>query len=221
MQPPTNISHKLRPREKFFRDGLNTLTTEELFALIIGSGNRTAPLSQLAKQLTKLFENQTLTIATITKISGMGPAKVAQVLASLELGNRYHVVPKSKLLNSVSDIIPLVEYLSSSKQERLIILTIDGAKRLIGKHLISLGTLNSTLIHPREVYAVALQERAAGIYMIHNHPSQVAQPSIEDNFVTKRIQQAGELLGIPLIDHIIVAGDSYYSYSQQNRLNKL
>ena len=126
---------------------------------------------------------------------------------------------KEHLIRSFRDVIPLIEEYRHAKQEHFLSLTLDGSGYLIQRRIVTIGTLNSSLVHPREGFAPAIEERAASIIVAHNHPSGSVQPSQEDHNVTRRLRQSGELLGIPLLDHIIISSAGEVSFKEERLLN--
>lgn len=193
-----------RPREKLFAKGQASLTDLELLQVIIGSGVRGADVTKISQEILKLLEasNGKLELEQLVKIKGVSTATAAKLLASLELTSRF--VKTGVKINKPEDVLPLVAELRSKKQEHFVVLTLDGANRLIEKRTVSIGTLSASLVHPREVFADAIADRAAGIIVVHNHPGGSLEPSGADIEVTKRLREAGQLLGIRMLDHIIV-----------------
>jgi len=123
-----------------------------------------------------------------------------------------------KKIRSAFDVYECFEIYKYSKVEYLLMLTLNGASEIIGKYEVSKGTLNQSLVHPREVFINAIRDQAAGIIIAHNHPSEQCEPSSEDKKVTKRLQEAGKIIGIEIIDHVIIAGDEYYSFLEQGEM---
>ncbi|MDO4271827.1 MAG: DNA repair protein RadC [Candidatus Saccharibacteria bacterium] len=203
----------LRPREKLQRLGANNLSDYELLMAIIGSGNAKADVTKIAREVLKLLKDKEgeLTYDDLLQITALGPAKATQIMASYELWRRRFEVSGRPEIQRLSDVVELVGDIRQKKQEHLLCLTLDGANRLINKRIITVGTVNSSLVHPREVYADAITDRAAGIIVVHNHPSGTIEPSQPDLESTKRLRDAGDILGIPLIDHLIITADSYNS----------
>ena len=202
-----------RPREKIKRRGVKSLTDAELAMAIIGSGNAQADVTKIAKKLVQVLKAKDgeITYDDLCKITGMGPARVAQILATFELANRYSGQKLGQVLDSPTVVVAQLNDIRDKSQEYFVALTLDGANRLIKKRIVTIGTLTASLVHPREVFAPAIADRAASVIVAHNHPSGSTAPSPADNEVTKRLQQAGELLGINLMDHIIVTKDDHRS----------
>lgn len=199
-----------RPREKLARKGPAALTDLELLQALIGSGNAQADVTQIARSILKLLKrDRELTQDALEHVKGIGPAKLSELLAGFELARRYLLEPDRPIIDSPEKAVEQLADIRDKKQEYFVCLTLDGANRLIAKRIITIGTLTSSLVHPREVFAPAIEDRAASIIIAHNHPSGNLEASDADHAVTQRIRDAGELLGISLIDHILITKDSW------------
>lgn len=203
-----------RPREKLISNGEKNLSDIELLQVIIGSGVQGADVTKISKQIKKLLDLTSYgpTLSQLSEIKGVSDATATKLVALFELAGRKHITDIT--VRTPEDIVVQVPELRTAKQEHLVVLTLDGANRLIQKRIISIGTLNSSLVHPREVFADAITDRAASIIVIHNHPSGTLQPSEADTEITKRLQQSGKLLGISLLDHIVITKNDYTSILQ-------
>ena len=202
------------PREKLNRKGAAALTDVELLQAVIGSGGRDNDFKQIAKNLNAAIQRigaENLTIDDVKAIKGIGDAKATTVFAALEFWRRRFTKQSAPLIDSPESAAEQLSFIKNKKQEYFVMLTLDGARRLINCRTITIGTLMSSLVHPREVFSPAIEDRAASIIIGHNHPSGMLDISEQDRDVTKRIRLAGELLGIRLDDHIIVAGDEFVS----------
>ena len=202
------------PREKLSKRGASALTDIELLQAVIGSGGKGNNFRQIAKNLNAVIQKigaENLTIDDVKAIKGIGDAKATVVFAALEFWRRKFTKQTAPLIDSPESAAEQLSYIREKKQEYFVMLTLDGARRLINSRTITVGTLMSSLVHPREVFAPAIEDRAASIIIGHNHPSGMLDVSEQDREVTRRIQQAGELIGITLDDHIIVAGDDFVS----------
>ena len=208
-----------KPREKLLAKGPAALKDFELMAVMLGSGVPGKDVLKLSREIVSLFEDQfdTLDINALTRVHGMGKAKAAQILASVELCRR-HLLRQNVKIASASDVSDLLREYASKKQEYFVALTLDGASHLIEKRVISIGTLNQSLVHPREVFADAVTDRAAGVIVAHNHPGGQLSPSNEDVRITQRLKEAGMLLGIELLDHVILTRDGFLSLREEGRL---
>lgn len=202
-----------RPREKLAKFGSAKLSDLELLMAVIGSGNAQASVEQIARSVLKLIKTQGADIdyATLREVTGLGEAKIAVLLANFELARRYLLNDERPVIDTPEKVVELLADIRDKKQEYFVCLTLDGANRLIAKRVISIGTLTASLVHPREVFADAIADRAASIIVAHNHPSGDLRPSSADMAVTERLKQAGELLGISLVDHLIMTKTGYRS----------
>lgn len=202
----------LRPREKLAARGAAALSDYELLMAIVGSGNAQADVTKIARELLKLLQrDRELTMETVRTVVGVGEAKASEIVASFELAKRYLLESEQPIIDSPEKAVEQLADIRDKKQEYFVCLTLDGANRLIAKRVISIGTLTSSLVHPREVFAEAITDRAASIIVAHNHPSGNLEPSQADREVTKRLNDAAELLGISFVDHIIVTSKDYRS----------
>lgn len=204
---------KLMPREKLQRYGAACLSDAELLRILIGSGNKQASAEDISKRLLKLLKERegAISYQEILAVPGMGPAKTCEIIALFELGRRYLIPPDRPVIKSADDAFEQLGYLRNRKQECFALLTLDGAHRLIDNSIIFIGTLDQSLVHPREIFAKAIEDRAAAVILAHNHPSGNAEPSPEDIRITNKLEQAGELLGIEMLDHLIVTTRGYRS----------
>lgn len=202
------------PREKLNKKGAAALTDIELLQAVIGSGGKDNDFKQIAKNLSATIDKigaDKLTIEDVKAIKGIGDAKATVVFAALEYWRRKFVKQTRPIIDSTEKAAEQLAFIKNKKQEHFIMLTLDGARRLIKTHTISVGTLTASLVHPREVFAPAIEDRANSIIIAHNHPSGSLTIGSKDKEVTKRIKDAGELLGIKLDEHIIIAGDDFVS----------
>ena len=209
-----------RPREKLCTKGVKALSDVELLAVMIGSGTAQVGVEEIATSLLQLLSRQpldTLTLETLTSIPGISTAKGAALLATLELTSRNRHASGYRIIHA-RDILPLCTHIRDKKQEHLLSITLDGAQRLVEKRTITIGTLTASLIHPREVFADAIAERAASMFLVHNHPSGSLEPSAKDREVTTKLARIGMLLGIPIRDHIIVTRNGYCSMAARGLL---
>jgi len=208
-----------KPREKLMRKGPNALKDFELMAILLGSGTRGKDVLKLSKEIIALFERdfESVNFKVLSNIHGIGKAKAAQILAAVELSKRY-LIKQNKKITSAEDVYHELKEYTDKKQEYFLALTLDGASHLIEKRIISIGTLNQSLVHPREVFADAISDRAAGIIIAHNHPSGQLEASHEDKMVTKRLKEVGKIMGIELLDHVILTKEGYLSLREEGLL---
>ena len=202
------------PREKLRKRGVSALSDIELLQAVIGSGGSGNDFKQIAKNLDSIIQKHgadNICFDDVKSIKGIGDAKATIVFAALEFWRRRFTKQSAPLIDSPERAAEQLGFIKNKKQEHFVLLSLDGARRLINCRTITIGTLMSSLVHPREVFSPAIEDRAASIIIGHNHPSGMLDISEQDKEVTNRIRQAGDLLGIRLDDHIIVAGDDYVS----------
>jgi len=202
------------PREKLYKRGAAALTDIELLQAVIGSGGKNNDYKQIAKSLNTMIHKRgadNITFDDMKSIKGIGDAKATVVFAALEFWRRKFTKLSAPMVDSPEKAAALLDNIKNKKQEYFVLLTLDGARRLISNRVVTIGTLMSSLVHPREIFALAIEDRAASIIIAHNHPSGLLDISSQDREVTKRIKQAGDIIGIRLDDHIIIAGDDFVS----------
>lgn len=209
-----------KPREKLYKRGAQSLKDYELLAILLGSGVKGKDVITLSKEIIKLLEKDftSITLEKLISIHGLGRAKASQILASIELCKRY-VGEKQKLrISSSRDVYEELIPYKDKQQEYFLCIYLDGANHLINTEVISIGTLNQSLVHPREVFSYAIEKRCASIILAHNHPSGTLEPSLSDINVTKRLQEAGRILGIEILDHVIFTQSGFYSFKEEGIL---
>jgi len=200
-------------RNKLSSRGAASLSDIELLQVLIGSGGKDNDFRQIAKNLNAVIQKigvEDLTVDDVKSVKGIGDAKASVIFAALEFYRRKFTKQTAPLIDSPEKAAEQFSYISEKRQEYFSMLTLDGARRLIEKRTITVGTLMSSLVHPREVFAPAIEDRAASIIVGHNHPSGMLDISDNDREVTRRIRNAGDLLGITLDDHIIVAAGGIF-----------
>ena len=209
-----------RPREKLLSKGVRVLSNLELLQVIIGSGTGNISVRDIAQSLQKTltkYDVHNITPDQLKRIPGISSAKVCVLLAAVELVRRSST-HDGHVVRSASDVLPLVSHIRNKKQEHLLAITLDGANTVLTVRTITIGTLTSSLVHPREVFADAISERAASIILVHNHPSGILEPSTEDILATEKLKASGTMLGIPVYDHIIVTKKGYSSLATQGMI---
>jgi DNA repair protein RadC len=208
-----------RPRERLLKLGSEALSAQEILAIILGRGTKGEPVMMISQKLLSRFGSlkgvASASMEELTEINGIGPAKAAQIKAALELSKRLEADagegPKP-ILKSPEDVAAVVRsQLKGKKKEHFLVLCLDTRNRLIGCKPVSIGSLDTSIVHPREVFAEAVSCRAASVIFAHNHPSGDPEPSKEDVELTKRLAKAGEIMGIDVLDHIIVCDKSHVS----------
>ena len=203
----------LRPREKLQARGAEALSDYELLMAIIGSGTQYADVTKLAREVQKLLKEKGSELAyeDLLSVKSLGPAKATNIMAGFELWRRQFEVSERPIIDSPEKAVEQLADIRDKKQEYFVCFTLDGANRLIAKRIITIGTLTSSLVHPREVFAEAITDRAASIIVAHNHPSGTLTASSADSEVTQRLEEAGVVLGIKLVDHLIVSSSGHLS----------
>lgn len=214
-----NIPKIDRPREKLVRKGQAALSDFELLEVLIGSGAGKTDVSTIARQVQKLLQKGTqyVNYEALLQIKGVSIATASKILASLELVKR-HLALDIKPLKSQQDILARLADLRTKPQEHFVCLSLDGGRRLLAQRTVTIGTLDSVLAHPREVFSDPIVDRAAFIIVAHNHPSGDVQPSDKDIMLTQQLAAAGQLIGIPLHDHILVTKTQQFSFRQNHLL---
>ncbi len=199
------------PREKLEKYGPEKLTDSELLALLLGSGIKGLNVLRLSKKILKLIEKvgvEKITLEMLLEEKGLGKAKASQIIAVLALGKRLHDKTKPEILTP-QDVWKLCADFRESKREHFVAFYLDTQGRVIERQIISIGTLDASLVHPREVFEPAVSLRAASIIVAHNHPSGNLEPSREDVEITKQLVGAGKILDIQIIDHVIVTSERW------------
>lgn len=202
---------KLMPREKLVKYGVSNLSDAELLHLLIGSGNKQVSAEDISKQVLKLLKEKgsSITYDELSGVKGMGQAKTSEIIALFELGKRYLMPADRPVIENANDAAAQLGSIRDRKQEYFVVLTLDGANRLISNTIVFQGTLNQSLVHPREIFARAIEDRAAKIIVAHNHPSGNLEPSADDIQVTEKLKEAGKLLGIDVLEHLIVSKNGF------------
>lgn len=204
-----------RPRERLIKEGPKALSDAELLAIILRNGSHKENVLELSKRVLNNYDLRSLSrkrINTLKKQFGIGDVKACQIIACFELGRRLAAYngDKQPRIHAVKDAARLVMHeISDLKKEQFIGIYLDSRNKILRKETIFIGSLNATVIHPREVFHIAIAESAAKIILAHNHPSGEPTPSEEDIKITKQLINAGKILGIELIEHIIIGGKKY------------
>ena len=201
----SEIERQDRPREKMELKGAESLSDLELIMLLVSSGTAERPVNEVSSELlTLLDKSEEPDYKSICAIKGLGRAKCSQILAALELGRRrmkkYGIGPS---ISSPGDIFREVRHYATRDQEQFIVLVLNGAHEVLNVFVATVGLVNKTLVHPREIFSDAIQRRGTAIAIAHNHPSGKLEPSEDDINVTKRILISGDILGIRVLDHVM------------------
>ena len=221
-----DIETQDRPRERLINNGVESLSNEELIAILLKTGNKDNSAKELANILIKELDGikhlNNINYEKLKSIKGIGPAKACELLASIELGkriNREITSINNIILNKTSKVYEYYkDILGDKQQEYFYCVYLDNKKRVIKDKLLFIGTLNYSVVHPREVFKNAYLLSASSIICIHNHPTGNTLPSKPDLELTKKLIEAGNLLGIKVIDHIIVGKFNYYSFLENGNM---
>ena len=217
-----DIPNNERPRERLIKYGVESLSNEELLSIIISSGTKDKSCKEISLEILKYFEDvsnmKNANISNLSSINGIGLSKACNILASIELGKRVYFKREDTSIKC-NNSFKIYEYIKDEfidkKQEYFYELYFDNKQRLIDKRLLFIGTINKSLVHPREVFKYAYLYSASSIAIVHNHPSGDVNPSKEDIEITEALYELGRLNKIPLVDHIIVGNNSYYSFNDK------
>ncbi len=203
-----------RPREILEKYGPEKLSDAQLLAILLRTGTKDCNVIELSKKILKKFPDQKLleaNIENLSEIHGLGKVKAGEIIACLEFGRRILKDKKSNLILSPKDVWENCQDIRDHKKEHFVVFFLDTRNQQIQREVISIGTLNANLVHPREVFEPAIKCSAAQIIVCHNHPSGNPEPSDEDLAITRRLQEAGKILGIEVLDHVVVTKTSYLS----------
>ncbi len=215
-----------RPREKLLLKGTGALSDAELIAILLGSGTSDLSAVELAKRImlnvnNNLHDLARLSVKDLMKLKGIGEAKAITIIAALELGRRRKEADpeeKPKIATSGDVVEMLMPHLQDINHEQFWIVLLNRANRVIGKHRISQGGVAGTVADPKIIFKIAVQELASGMILAHNHPSGNLTASQADIELTKKLKEAGRLLEIQVLDHVIIAGQKYFSFADEGML---
>lgn len=210
-----------RPREKLERYGPEKLSNSELLAIVLGSGQKGMNVVELSKRILSKFSGDGLAKANVKEFKntfGLGSAKACEIVACFELGKRLLQNKKATLILSPKDVWEELKDIRDNKKEHFVVFFLDTRNQEIKREIISVGSLNANLVHPREVFEPAVKHLAAHIVVVHNHPSGDPKPSGDDLAITKQLVNAGKLLGIELKDHVIVSKANFFSFTEHKLL---
>ena len=216
-----NLPKHSQPREKLMEKGAENLRDSELVAILLRTGIKGKGVLQVAREILKKHPTKKLLALdweNLKKIKGIGQAKACLFLAAFELTKRALEVEDNNLptILCAKDAVAQLQELRTAKKEHFVALYLNARNQLIHKETISIGTLNASLIHPREVFKPAIENSVASIIVAHNHPSGSTEPSEDDVVVTKRLQEVGKIMGIEVIDHVIVTKNGFCSLKEGN-----
>jgi len=211
-----DLSAAERPREKLQAKGPEALSDLELLAILLGSGTKGSDVLAVAGRILKVLDgrNEKLGAEELKAIEGVGPAKASLIAAALEFARR-RIRPEGLRISFPADVLPLIRHYADRRQEHFICVSLNGANEVIAARVVSVGLVNKTQVHPREVFADPITDRASAVIVAHNHPSGSLEPSREDIDITGQLKSAGEILGIRLLDHVIFDSKGYYSFLEK------
>jgi len=218
-KPIDQIPEADRPREKLLQKGAKALSDQELLAVLLGKGTPGVDVMTLAGKLARLIDEKGLEVKAeeLSQFEGVGDAKATLILAAIEFARR-RIKPEGAKIETPADLLPHVRHYADRKQEHFLCATINGANEVINVRVVSIGLIDRSPVHPREVFADAISDRACAIIVAHNHPNGTLEPSSNDLDVTKQLKGAGEVVGISLLDHIIFNRSSYFSLLENGLL---
>lgn len=219
MRTLRDIPESDRPREKLQKKGPEALSDIELMAILLGSGTKGHDVMKVSSRILKVLDGNAKqpSIEELQQIEGVGFAKATSITAALEFARR-RIRPEGLKILFPADILPLIQNYADRKQEHFICISINGANEVIKSRVVSVGLVNKTQVHPREVFADPITDRASAIIVAHNHPAGDLAPSTEDKEITGQLKSAGEILGVRLLDHIIFNKKGYYSFLENGEL---
>ena len=208
-----------RPREKLLRKGAAALSDRELLAVLLGKGTPGMDVMTLAGKLARVIDEKGLGVRAedLTGFGGVGDAKATLILAAIEFARR-RIKPEGAKIETPADLLPHVRHYADRRQEHFLCASINGANEILNIRVVSIGLVDRTPVHPREVFAEALSDRASAIIVAHNHPSGGLEPSASDVEVTRQLKAAGAVMGISLLDHIIFNQRGYFSFLEAGQL---
>ena len=211
-----------RPREKLISKGPQNLKDEELLAILLRTGREGKNVLEVARQILRKYSKKRLLklkYEDLTKIKGINSAKACTILAAAELVKRSLEIGEETLpiIRSTKDVIAQAVYMRDKTREHLMAIYLNARNEMVFKKPIFIGTLNANLVHPREIFNEALKQNAASVILVHNHPSGDPEPSEDDLAITKRITEAGKIMGIDVLDHIIITKTKVFSF-KENKL---
>jgi len=212
-----NLPEHERPREKLIERGAVALKDHELLAVLIGKGSRRHDAITLAKKMIPIIDEkgEKLSVDDLAKFDGIGNAKAALILAATEFSRR-RIRPGGIRLETPADLVPHIRHYVDRKQEHFLCASVDGANEIINIRVVSIGLVDRSHVHPREVFADPLIDRASAVILAHNHPVGALNPSDQDIETTQRLRQAGEIMGITVLDHIIFNRTEYFSFLESD-----
>jgi len=217
---PLSLAKEDRPRERLIREGPESLSDEELLSIILVSGIHGKNVTLLSQELLSKLdaEHGIPSVSELRRLAGLGASKACTVAAMLEFGRRKWA--SGQRIRYPEDIFNLIKHHADRRQERFLCLSLNGAHEVLAVRIVTIGLVNRTIIHPREVFADPIHDRASAIVVAHNHPSGSLRPSMEDNEITRRLRASADILGLNFLDHLIFSETHFFSFRQEGLLGE-
>lgn len=214
-----------KPRERAKKYGFETLSVVDLLSILLRTGTRNKSVKELAMEISKYLDSlpniTDLRLSSLSNFKGVGEVKAITLLSAIELGKRmgYKKVFKKNIINNAKDVFDYFEiFFKYETQEKMLAIFLNSKNEILESKIIFTGTANQSLVHVRDIYKEGILVNAIKIICLHNHPSGNPNPSKEDEYTTKRLKEAGLIIGIPLVDHIIIGDNKYYSFLENDVL---
>lgn len=219
MKKIKDLPNSERPRERLLKNGAFSLSDSDLIAILIGRGTKGNDVLSISKKLVNAIDKKglNLTVEDITNINGIGNAKATSIAAAFEFVRR-RVKPEGLRITSTADILPQIQHYSDRKQEHFLCISVNGANEVLNIRVVTIGLIDQSQVHPREIFADVITDRASAVIIAHNHPNGSIEPSEEDIEITKKVKNAATTLGILLLDHIIFNKSGYYSFLEKGKI---
>jgi DNA repair protein RadC len=216
---PRSLPPEDRPRERLLSGGPQNLSDRDLLAILLNVGVRGKNVTILAQELLDRLDRQKdiPPVEELCRLTGVGATKASAIVAMLEFGRRKWGAAGVRIKHP-SDTYTLIRHYADRRQEQFICLSLNGAHEVLATRIVTVGLVNRTIVHPREVFADPLLDRASAVIVAHNHPSGNLAPSAEDDEITFRLKGVAGLLGIHFLDHVVFSNNAYYSYRQNGRI---
>jgi DNA repair protein RadC len=216
---PQNLPENMRPRERLISEGPAALRDSELLAILLNTGAKGKNVNVLADELRKMLDadKNIPSVNGLSTLTGIGDVKASVIVAMLEFGRRRWGCRGARIKRA-ADIFALLRHYGDCNQERFICISLNGAHEVLAIRIVTIGLVNKSLVHPREVFADVIADRASAVCVAHNHPSGNVNPSDEDDDVTTHLQTASKILGINFLDHLIFTETEYYSYRSAGKI---
>jgi len=217
MKTIKNLLKHERPRERLIEKGTRALSDHELLAVLLGKGSRKHDVISLAKKMIPVIDakGENLSVDDLSEFDGVGNAKAAIILAAAEFFRR-RICPEGIKIKTPADLVPHIRHYIDRKQEHFLCTSVNGANEVLNIRVVSIGLVDRSHVHPREVFADPLVDRASAVILAHNHPAGTLKPSEQDIEITQRLRQAGKIMGITVLDHIIINDTGYFSFLENN-----